>query len=198
MNKHLGTILLLISFPAFGGMADWDTLPRNSPAIKMEANFDKSFWLVQGVQIDPDKWDGENIINISKNNGEPEIYQDHHHKFICMKNESTYLHVYDSGWGPGYSLTKKPFVDPKNCTDITQQITLGSGIHLGMSKVEIENLLEKNLPDTVADLRFEEIVPSESCKGGIWHVVDLKVVFENKHISAIYFDDHGEPYDSCE
>ena len=198
MKKYIFLLLLTISFSAHSGLADWEKLPRQYPQIKIEKKFDTSFWVVQGIKIDPEKYDGENIKKIAEKNGNPNIYENRHHKFICIKNKSTYLHVYDSGWGPGYSLTNTPFVDAEKCKDIKQPITLGSGLFIGMKKTEIERKLGKTLPDKVTDLRYEEVMPSESCKSGIWHAVDLKVIFKNQHVSGIYFDDHGEPNGPCQ
>lgn len=197
MKKYIFPFLLTISFAVHGGLANWDELPRQHPQIEMEREFNSNFWVVQGIKINPEKYNRENIKSIAAKNSNPDIYEDRHHKYICMQNESTYLHVYDSDWGPGYSLTNKPFVEADKCKEINKPITLGSGIFIGMKKIEIENILGKKLPNKVADLRFGEIMPSDSCKSGIWHAVDLKVIFEDQHVAGIYFDDHVEPYGPC-
>ena len=69
MNQHMKQLILLsflaISFSVHSGRAEWDKLPRLKPRIKVENTFDASFWVVQNIKIDPMKYDGENVRNIS-------------------------------------------------------------------------------------------------------------------------------------
>jgi hypothetical protein len=200
MYKIVALLTFLFSPSAYAGLAPWSNLPEQKKPIKLTKQFNKKHWLVQNIELAENTDETKTIKKIIKLMGVGDLFKYDHHAFVCYSNKSQYLYIYDSGWGPGYALVNKPFSYVRKCAETNKPLKLGSGLMLGMVRSEVEKIIENKSSKKVTDLVYEEIYdqkvpPNKICP--IWHSVTLKIVFKENIVTGIYFDDHGEPNDSC-
>ena len=200
MYKLIVIFTFVFTSSAFAGLPSWKNLPNQKNPIKLTKNLNKKHWVVQNIELVETSDENQTIRKIIKLMGVGDLFHYDHHAFVCYSNKSQYLYIYDSGWGPGYSLVSKPFSYVPKCVETNKPFNLGSGLELGMKRAEAEKIIKEKSSKKVTDLVYEEIYnqkvpPNKICP--IWKSITLKIEFKNDKVTAVYFDDHGEPYDDC-
>lgn len=181
-------------------MQPFDNLPEESNSINLTQPFPEKHWFIAGVRVDDGLSEYENVMNVINSFGSGKPFAYDHHTVVCYEKNGKYLYFYESGWGPGYALTSVPLLDGYVCETTTSALVLGSGVDIGMSKNELEALIGTRQAGDVYDIRFEQVVTETMSSAKIcplWHSVSLKITFEENKVTAVYFDEHTEPYAAC-
>ena len=126
-----------MSFCASAGLSPWKNLPKQKQPIKIDKPFNKSHWNTQGVVYEKTYSEWKHIKKIKDKMNGGQHFEYDHHAFVCYQNNSQFLYIYDSGWGPGYALLSKPAPNIFECDKTTIPFSLGSGLSIGMSKKDI-------------------------------------------------------------
>lgn len=200
MRKITTSILLIFSFSAYAGLPPWKNLPRQEEPIKLSKKFNAEYWELLNYRFKASFDEKKSIKAIINKMGSGELFKYDHHAFVCYKNESNYLYIYDSGWGPGYALVNEPIPYIQRCTTTNKPLKIGAPIKLGQQRLDVEKVINAKTRGRVVDLSYEEIInekipPNKICP--TWYEVSLKIIFTENIVTGIYFDDHSEPYDDC-